>query len=276
MSAAADRWRERLAAWAIPDELVAAAPESPYGFATDSFRRRGERAVSAEPTPTTRRALEALPEGGSVLDVGVGGGGTSLPLARRAGSVVGFDPQPDMLEGFRENAAGIGLEVRTIVGTWPEDADRAPDADVVVAGHVCYNTPELAAFAAALDRHARRRVVVELTEHHPLAWMADLWMTFHALARPDGPAAGDAEAVVREAGLDVSREDWTVAERHGTGGFPRREDAIHLVRRRLCLPADRDDEIARALGDRLRLIDGLWDVGPAERTLVTLWWDSGP
>ena len=38
----------------------------------------------------------------------------------------------------------------------------------------------------------------------------------------------------------------------GSGGFARREDAIHSVRKRLCLPADRDPEIAEALGGRLR------------------------
>ena len=37
--------------------------------------------------------------------------------------------------------------------------------------------------------------------------------------------------------------------------------------------ADRDAEIADALGGRLRETDGLWDVGPEERTVVTLWWD---
>lgn len=276
MSTAADHWREQLEAWAIPDEILAAAPESPYGFATECFRRRGERAVGAEPKPTTRRALEALPEGGTVLDVGVGGGGTSLPLAGRAGSIVGFDAQPDMLEGFRENAARLNVQVETLAGAWPDDADAAPMADVVVAGHVCYNTPDLEPFARALDRHARHRVVLELTDRHPLAWMSDLWRTFNGLSRPNGPTADDAEAVLHEAGFDVAREDWPVNEQHGTSGFARREEAIHQVRRRLCLPADRDDEIAEALGDRLRLIDGLWDVGPDERTLVTLRWDSRP
>ena len=58
-------------------------------------------------------------------------------------------------------------------------------------------------------------------------------------------------------------------------GFAGREDAIHMVRKRLCLGADRDEEIAEALGaQRLREADGLWDVGPMERTIVTLWWDT--
>jgi SAM-dependent methyltransferase len=251
VSDASERWRRQLAAWAIPEDILAAAPESPYGFATECFRRRGERAAASEPKATTLRALEALPEGGSVLDVGVGGGGTSLPLAERAGSIVGFDAQPDMLEGFRENAAHLDVRVETLIGAWPEDADDAPLVDVVVSGHVCYNTPDLGPFARALDRHARHRVVLELTDRHPLAWMSDLWMTFHGLARPDGPTADDAEAVLRETGLDVAREEKRVA------AVPNAEDERIVVLRR----------VARAGGQNLEVraaeFEGLSAVEPA-------------
>ena len=62
-------------------------PPSPRGASRPSASAGGaRRRPIPTPTPTTRRALEALPEGGSVLDVGVGGGATSLPLAGRAGS----------------------------------------------------------------------------------------------------------------------------------------------------------------------------------------------
>jgi SAM-dependent methyltransferase len=269
---AADRWREQLASWALPDEIVSKAPESPWGFSTECFRRRGEAAPDPE-TPTTRRALEALPEGGTVLDVGVGGGATSLPLAGRAGSIVGVDQQLDMLEGFLANAAAAGVEARTATGAWPEVSANVEHADVVVAGHVFYNIPELEPFARALDGHARRRVVVELTERHPLDWMRDLWLRFHELERPNGPTADDAEAALRDLGFQVAREGRLIRGGSGGGGFRRREDAIHVVRKRLCLQADRDPEIAEALGGRLREIDGLWDVGSEVRTVVTLWWD---
>jgi SAM-dependent methyltransferase len=267
---AADRWRTDLAAWRIPDPILAAAPESPWGFPVECFRHRP--ASDAEPTPTTRRALEALPVGGSVLDVGVGGGATSLPLAQRAGSIVGLDAQEDMLVGFGAAARSVGVAATTIHGSWPDVADAIAPADVVVCGHVLYNTPELGSFASALTGHARIRVVTELTDRHPLDWMRDLWRTFHGIERPAGPTAEDALAVVRGLGLAVHREDRQLRGPQG-GRFEHRSEAIHLVRKRLCLQAERDDEIADALGPRLASVDGRWRVGPLERTMVTLWWD---
>lgn len=273
---ASDRWREQLAAWAIPEDIIAAAPEPPWGFSSELFGRRGAGvATSATVTPTTARGLEALPEGGTALDVGVGGGAMSLPLAPRVGSIVGVDPQEDMLGAFRTNALAIGVEARTVLGSWPEVANQVELVDVVVGGHVIYNVSELEPFVHALDAHARCRVVLELTEHHPLMWMRDLWMHFHDLDRPTGPTVDDALAVITDIGIHAQREDRLVSAADSGAWFAHREDAIHLVRKRLCLPAERDEEIADLLGStRLREIDGSWDVGPESRTVVTLWWDT--
>jgi SAM-dependent methyltransferase len=93
---ALERWRAELAGWAIPDEILAAAPESPWGFPTELFRTRAERPPT-HPSATTRIALEALGTGGDVLDVGVGGGATSLPLATVATRITGVDESADML-----------------------------------------------------------------------------------------------------------------------------------------------------------------------------------
>lgn len=267
---ALERWRRELAAWAIPDEILANAPESPWGFAPELFRHRAER-TRETPTVTTRLVLDALGTGGEVLDVGVGGGATSLPLATRATLITGVDASADMLEGFLRSARDAGVEAAVVGGPWPEVSSEVGQADVVVCGHVLYNVGDLEPFVRALGDHARRRVVIEITAVHPLAWMADLWSRFHGLARPSGPTSGLAAEAIAELGVPVRRTDESRSPR--PGGFERRDDAVALVRRRLCLNADRDPELADALGDRLRERDGLWVAGPSEHAVTTLWWD---
>lgn len=268
-------WREQLDAWAIPETILAAAPAPPWGFPTELFRRRAASGRSAPETPSRRRALETLPQGGTVLDVGAGAGAASLPLAPPASRIVAVDESGDLLEAFEDLAEAAGVSVTTVTGRWPDVAGTVPPADVVVCHHVLYNVAILEPFVRALTEHAGRRVVVEITEEHPLAWMRDLWWRFHRLTRPEGPTASDAVGALEELRIPVRREDFQ--EPGGGGGFERREDAVAFVRRRLCLPEQRDPEVADALGDRLaRNEDGSWRAGPPVRRLVTLWWDPQP
>jgi SAM-dependent methyltransferase len=269
---AVDRWREQLESWAIPAAILAAAPESPYGFPAELFRTRGAPGADpAAPTPTTGRALERLPERGRVLDVGCGGGATSLPLAGRAGVIVGVDAQEDMLEGFLANASAAGIPAEAVHGAWPGAAEGIAPVDVAVAGHVLYNVADLAPFLRAIAGLARRRVVFELTDRHPLSWMNDLWLRFHGVERPRGPSCDDALDTLGEIGHRPSIERWEAPPRGG--GFARRADALALVRRRLCLPESRDEELADALGPRLAVREGLWSVGPPHQALATIWFD---
>jgi SAM-dependent methyltransferase len=267
---ALERWRRELAGWAIPDAILAAAPESPWGFPPELFRSRAER-TPAEPSATTRIALDALGTGGDVLDVGVGGGATSLPLAAVATRITGVDESAEMLAGFLASAREAGVHAGTVEGRWPGASADAPMGDVLVCGHVLYNVGELEPFVRALDAHARRRVVVEITSAHPLVWMGDLWRRFQGLERPTGPSADLAVTAIGELGIEVRREDEARISR--SGGFDRREDAIAFIRRRLCLSAERDAELADALGERLVERDGLWAAGPLEHPIVTMWWD---
>jgi SAM-dependent methyltransferase len=268
------RWREELGRWGIPREIVEGAPESPWGFPPELFRRRAQAALAGQLSPSHRRSLEVMPAGGSVLDVGCGGGAASLPLAASdAGPalIVGVDSSEAMLAELREAAARTDVEARGILGTWPDVAGEAPEADVVACHHVLYNVGDLGPFALALDAHARRRVVIELTGGHPLSWMNDLWLRFHGLERPTRPTADDAFEALGELGLSPRREDHHLPP--VSAGFGRRQDAIAFIRRRLCLPAARDTEIAEALGDRLALRDGAWSAGLPRQLVVTIWWD---
>jgi SAM-dependent methyltransferase len=262
------RWRAELDAWAIPEEVLAAAPESPWGFPVGLFRARAERAGSTR-TPSNLEAARWLPRGGGVLDVGAGGGAASLPLAGQAGRLVAVDESPGMVEAFLAAAARAGVDAEAVQGRWPQVAARVGPAEVVVCHHVLYNVPDLEPFAAALTDHARRRVVAELTDRHPLVGLAPLWRRFHGLERPAGPTADDAAAALRALGLDLERQDWEADARLG---FDRLEDLVAFTRRRLCLPADRDAEVAEALLEAgTRQVGGVW-VGAGPRRLATLSW----
>jgi SAM-dependent methyltransferase len=264
-------WRAQLEAWTIPEEILARAPESPWGYPVGLFRARAEQAGTREPSPSDREAARWLPPGGTVLDVGAGAGSASLALARTAGRIVAVDESAAMLDAFVDAAAAARVPAATVQGRWPDVAVRVGPADVVVCHHVLYNVADLAPFVAALTGHARRRVVVELTGRHPLVDMGPLWRRFHGLDRPKGPTADDAEAALRALGLEVEREDRTGAPRVG---FERWEDLVAFTRRRLCLPAERDPEVAAALAPRRADTElGVRaDRGP--QTLVTLSWSG--
>jgi SAM-dependent methyltransferase len=263
------RWREQLDGWAIPSEILAAAPESPWGFPVGLFRSRARRAGSGPPTPSNTEAAHHLPGGGGVLDVGAGGGAASLPLAGVAGRLVGVDESPEMVAAFLAAAGTAGVAAEGVEGRWPEVADQVAPADVVVCRHVLYNVADLAPFAAALTGHARRRVVCELTERHPLAGLGPLWRRFWDLERPAGPGADDAVAALRALGLDVDRTDWEQPERFGFDDF---DELVAFTRRRLCLPPARDGEVAGALLEEgTRQVGRVWVSGQPRRVTTLSW-----
>lgn len=257
---AAARWGQALAEWALPDEVLAAAPESPYGFAPQVFVDVARSALEGAPTATHRRVAEVLPPGGTLLDVGCGAGAASLPVAPPARRIVAVDQDPRMLDALVGLAAGRA-EVDRVEGRWPDVADRVGTVDVAVCAHVAYNVADLAAFVDALTRRARHRVVLELSAVHPQSSVSPLWRRFWGLDRPVGPTAEDAEAVVREVtGADPSAERWT-----RTRSFmgDRDADTVAWMRRRLCLPASADPEVAEAMRNLPEL---------APSAMVTLWW----
>ena len=263
------RWREQLDGWAIPAEILAAAPESPWTFPVGLFRSRARRARSGPPTPSNLEAARHLPDRGSVLDVGVGAGAASLPLAGIAGRLAGVDESPEMVAAFLAAARGARVAAEGVEGRWPEVAGQVGPADVVVCHHVLYNVADLAPFADALTGHARRRVVAELTERHPLVGLAPLWRRFHGLERPSGPGADDAVAALEALGLRVARQDWESQDRFGFDDF---DELVAFTRRRLCLPAERDPEVAAALLEEgTRQVDGVWVSGQPRRVATLSW-----
>lgn len=253
---AATRWRAALDAWALPREILAQAPESPWIHPPVLFQIPDV----IEDSPSHRRAREVLGANARVLDVGCGGGIAAFALTPPATSVVGVDHQGEMLAMFRDNAVARGVDVDTVEGFWPGVADEVARADVVVCHHVAYNVADIVPFLSALHEHATRRVVLELPDHHPLTSLSSAWEHFWGLERPSEPTPDDLLDVLDEMGITATRERWRGAmrtERDLT-------QAAHFTRVRLCLAPEREGEV----------YDFLAAQTPAnERELSTIWWN---
>jgi hypothetical protein len=173
--------------------------------------------------------------------------------------MIGVDPNATLLEAFAARAGRLGIAHTEVESTWPDAAPRVPDADVVVCHHLVYNVPDLASFASALDSRARRRVVLELTAVHPMAWLAPYWMELHGLAQPDTPTAQDAAEVLVTLGFAVQQQRWQRAvEMIGELG----DDQVARIARRLCLEASRVPELRHLLATT---------PPPTDRDVVTMW-----
>ena len=242
---AAERWADLLAGWGVPRHILEQASESPWTHDRTRFRVDGDllrHSVSAE---WARQVVP--PIGGTVLDVGCGGGRASLALVPPANELVGVDTSGAMLDDYLAAASAAGVARRTIHGAWPDVAPHAPVADVVVCHHVAFNVADIAPFLVALTGHARLAVVLEVPTVHPMSAWAPAWRHFWGIERPHGPTSDDLLAVIDELGL---LPESTTSARRALSDFE--NDPAKLVpvaRRRLCLPVERDAELAEWLGE---------------------------
>jgi SAM-dependent methyltransferase len=253
------QWRTELQSWAIPQEILDQAEVPPWIHPVELFTVDDE----IPDTLSHRMARVALDEGDSVLDVGCGGGAASMALIPPAGTVFGVDNDQAMLDQYALAATRRGAHHREFLGTWPAVADEVPEADVVVCHHVAFNVPELGPFLQQLDWHARKRVVLEMPMFHPMSRLSPMWKHFWNLERPTGPSASDFVTIARELGFNAQVEVWADAVSWGSRNVTSEEQRLVLARRRLCLGADRTEELAAYLAEHPE--------APVE--IATIWWD---
>jgi SAM-dependent methyltransferase len=255
-SSAIEKWREDLASWAIPQEILDQAALPPW------FHPPGLFALPDKiwDSPSHQRAREALPAGGTLLDIGCGGGVAAFAAAPPAGKVIGVDHQLAMLEMFADSAKDRGLECEVIEGFWPGVAEQTPVADVVTVHHVVYNVGEIAPFISALNSHARKRVVIELPLVHPMTPRSNGWKHFWNLDRPKSPTIDDFMAVLHQMDISANLEKFTGRILLDEG----EADRVEYTLMRLCLPETRRDEVIEFLKS---------DPSPTSRELAVVWWD---
>jgi SAM-dependent methyltransferase len=256
MTTAAERWKSDLALWAIPREILDQAIEKPWIHPPALF----EIPEVIQDSLSHQRAREAMPIDGSVLDIGCGGGIAAFAITPPASHVIGVDEQQAMLDLFANNAHKFSVTSETHLGQWPAVADSTPIADVVTVFHVAFNVGDIVPFLAALNTHARKRVVIEVPVHHPMSSMSDGWKHFWQLIRPTVPVAGDLVSVLKEMGIEANIEYFENEilldkKVDGANGF---------IRRRLCLPESRQDEVDAFIAENPL---------PERRKLAVIWWD---
>ena len=240
------RWKEALAAWAIPDEILAQAATSPWAHETAIFAVDDTLDRDVLSAQVARSVLP--PTGGSVLDIGCGGGRAAMSLVPPAERVIGVDEDPAMLVEFTRAATEAGARSMTIEGRWPDVALETPVADVVTCHHVAYNVGDIEPFLLALTSHARLAVVLVLPTAHPQTAMNDAWRHFWDLERPTTPTSDDLAAVLAELGLVAER--WEMPRPPLARAAEDWATRVPSLRRRLCLGESvSDEEIEEYLAD---------------------------
>lgn len=255
----ADQWAADLASWALPQEILDQAPEVPWKHSVAMFT------VAAEipDSPSHQRAREVLDPGGSVLDIGSGGGRASMAITPPAGTLTAVDHQQEMLDEFLKAAETRGAIAHTYLGEWPEVANLVPEADVVVCHHVAYNVADILPFLQALNDHARKRVVIEVPMTHPMSNMNALWKKFWNLDRPSQPTPFQLQDMCLALGFSAVLDIWE-DDTWGARVELSEAERVRQARIRLCLTEDRDAELAAAV---------LSEKDAKPRSVATLWWD---
>ena len=256
MASAAEQWKSDLASWAIPVAILNQAVEKPWIHPPALF----EIPEVIKDSLSHQRSREAMPAGGSVLDIGCGGGIASFAITPPASHVIGVDEQQAMLDLYTANAKKYSVTCETVLGQWPAVAEETPIADVVTVFHVAFNVGEIVPFLEALHSHARKRVVIEVPIVHPMSNMNAGWKHFWDLIRPTVPAAADLVTVLAEMGIKANIEFFESEilldkKVDGANGF---------IRRRLCLPEERQSEVDAFIAANPM---------PERRKLAVIWWD---
>ena len=255
--------------WVIPQDLLDAAPQSPYGWPASLWKRRAAAALAFHgETPTLATIARLAGQAGPVLDIGAGTGGASLPLARKGHPVTALEPNETMLEGLA--AASTGLPVTILEGRWPESLELVAPHRVAMSAHVVFDVAEVGPFLAAMTQRAEAGVVVEMTERHPWVHLGHFYRALHNLERPVGPSWEDLVAVVHEViGVDPAVEQW---HRPDDLWFESVEEILELYGRRLLIGQDRWGELRDLLEPEIASGPDGFQVSTEIGDLVTIWW----
>ena len=119
------------------------------------------------PEPLIERFAAQLPDAGRILDIGVGQGRNSLPLARRGFQLTGIDPFEQAIRSTRQNAARVGVSVELWKGDFRDFVPAEPFDAVLAFGLVqVLDRPSIALLCERLSAWLRPGGLVFLSAWH--------------------------------------------------------------------------------------------------------------
>ena len=125
--------------------------------------------LAARVPAIVERVLRWVGPSDSVLEVGAGSGGFTLPVAQRAGRVTALDYSPAMLRVLGENVRRAGLDNVTAAAG---DLETAPLElhDVVLAANALYRVRDARPVVERLLQAAQKRLLVVWSVGRAQAW----------------------------------------------------------------------------------------------------------
>ena len=183
--------------------LAGAAWAQPCAGTSDAAARDARRAQELK-IPQIVEAL-ALPQGGSVADIGAGDGDYEVPLAKAAGRVYAEDIGEGSIKRLHERVAERHLGNVEVIHGDPDDPKLPGGIDtvlMVIMYHEIENHEAMLGHVKAALKPGGRLVIVDMMPHKTITRPRADQAKNHVIA------ADIVEAEVRHAGFEVvSRDD---------------------------------------------------------------------
>lgn len=259
-------WRE------LVDRSSRVAPERSAGdFWAGRAQDFHDRVHGRRNQPDSIRdfVLETVAPGSTVLDIGAGTGGWSIPLAGRAARVTAVDSSASMIAVLRQNIAKEGVaNVDIVPGSWPDV--QVDTHDYSLAAHSVYGSADLPGFVERMQVLTRRTCFLVI--HIPVAGGVMAEAATHLWGHPlDSPNFTVAYNVLLQMGL--APNVLVGQQSSGPRTSATLDDALVRMKRHFGLAdTDKNDAfLVSLLKRRLEHRDGRYLWPPGTRSVLVHW-----